>query len=246
MIDDRPEMGDAFGRALEAYHGNENAFEFVERDDGLLNAMNVGYYFSSYDEWSDQIRNAIEHASGRVLDVGCGAGRIGLHLQEQGHEVVGIDVSQRAIEICHERGLRDARVLDIADVGTAFDEQFDTVLLCGNNFGLVGTRETASDVLDRLARVTSPDATLIAQSRDPLATDDPAHLSYHDLNRDRGRLPGALRMRVRYKRYATPWYDYLFAAPDTMRELVEPTAWRVTETIETEGSSDYVGILHKE
>lgn len=247
MIDDKLETSDAFGRTLEAYHAGENTFEFVERDDGLLNATDVEYYFAEHEEWSEQIQEAVEHATGRVLDVGCGAGRIGLHLQEQGHEVVGIDVSERAIEVCRKRGLRDARVLDIEDVGTdTLDGNFDTVLMCGNNFGLVGTRENAPDVLGRLARVTRDDATLIAQSRDPLATDKPAHRSYHDLNRERGRLPGAIRMRVRYKRYATPWYDYLFAGPETMRELVAPTEWRVSETIERENTLNYVGILGKE
>lgn len=246
MIEDSPKTGDAFGRALDAYYAGKNAFEFVERDDGLLNAMDVEYYFAQYDEWSEQIQESMEHARGRVLDVGCGAGRIGLYLQEQGHEVVGIDVSERAVEICRERGLQGARVLDIAEVNTdTLDGNFDTVLMCGNNFGLVGTQENAPDVLGRLACVTADDATLIAQSRDPLATDKAAHRSYHDLNRERGRLPGAIRMRVRYKRYATPWYDYLFAGPETMRELVSPTEWRVSETIESENSLDYVGILEK-
>lgn len=247
MIDDKLKTGDAFGRALEAYHAGENVFEFVERDDGHLDAMDIGYYFAQYDAWSEQIQEAMEHTTGRVLDVGCGAGRIGLHLQEQGHEVVGIDVSERAIEICRKRGLRDARVLDIAEMDTDdFEESFDTVLMCGNNFGLVGTRKTASGVLDRLGRVTADDATLIAQSRDPLGTEEPVHRSYHELNRERGRLPGAIRLRVRYKRYATPWYDYLFAGPETMRELVAPTEWRVSETIERENTLNYVGILGKE
>lgn len=117
--------------------------------------------------------------------------------------------------------------------------------MAGVNFGLLGTRETASDSRSRLARVTNEDATLIAHSRNPEQTDEPAHREYHELNRERGRLPGAIRMRIRFKQYATPWYDYLFAGLGTMHELVEPTLWRVTETIRADGGPMYVGILEK-
>lgn len=246
MLDDTPKTGDAFGRALKAHHAGESALEFVERDDGYLDATDVGYYFAQHSEWSEQMQAAMAHATGRVLDVGCGAGRVSLYLQERGYEVTGIDVSQRAVEICRERGLREARLLDIVDIDHEINDPFDSVLLCGNNFGLVGTRSKAPEMLGRLARVTTDDARLIAQSRDPIETTNPAHLSYHDLNRERGRLPGALRMRVRYGQYATPWYDYLFVGPETMRELVAPTAWAVTETIESEHLPEYVAILEKE
>ena len=47
---------------------------------------------------------------GRVLDLGCGAGRVGLHLQSRGHDVVGIDVSPLAVEIAGQRGLADVRL----------------------------------------------------------------------------------------------------------------------------------------
>jgi hypothetical protein len=166
--------------------------------------------------------------------------------KECGHEVTGIDVSQRAVEVCRDRGIQDARVHGIDDVSTeTLDSQFDTALLLGNNFGLMGTRKSAPDILDRLAQVTTPDAILIAESMDPLVTDEQTHRNYHDLNRERDRLPGAVRMRVRYGQYATTWYDYLFAAPETMRNLVEPTVWHVERIIEAEESPSYAGILRK-
>lgn len=246
LVSDRPITGDAFGRALKAHHTGEDAVEFVERDDGYLDLTGVGTYFTGYSEWPAELQQAMEHASSRILDVGCGAGRVTLYAQEQGHEVVGIDVSQRAIDVCRDRGLCDARVLDSADVQPdAFDELFETVLLCGNNFGLIGTGKTAPDLLDRLADITTADATVIAQSVDPTPADNPDHRAYHELNRERGRLPGALRIRIRHGRYATPWYDYLLAGPDTMRELVAPTAWRVTDVNDPDSSVGYVGVLHK-
>jgi SAM-dependent methyltransferase len=75
-----PETGDAFGRALEAHHAGEDAHEIIEREDGYLDPIDVVTYFSEYEEWSPHIQTALEHVTGSVLDVGCGAGRFGLHL----------------------------------------------------------------------------------------------------------------------------------------------------------------------
>ena len=184
---------------------------------------------------------------GAVLDVGCGAGRHALYLQEQGHEIVGIDTSPGAVEVSRDRGV-DARKCDVADVRELEAGTFDTVVMGGNNFGLVRTRATAPRILSGLAAVTSDEACLLAETRDVHASEDPDHLAYHELNRQRGRLPDALRIRVRFKRHTSPWFDYLMVSPDEMRVVVDPTPWYVAEIIEPnelETSGQYYTVLQK-
>jgi SAM-dependent methyltransferase len=234
---------DAFGRALRAHHEGEEAFEIVERDDGFVSVGPGPAYFAEYEDWPACERRAMDHVEGRVLDVGCGAGRHALHLQDRGRDVVGIDVSPGAIEVCRGRGLDRAEVLDVTDVAE-LDGPFDTALMLGNNFGLVGTAERAPAVLGALAEITASDALLVAQSMDPHDTDHPAHRASHERNRERGRLPGAIRQRVRFEQYATDWYDYLHASLEEMREVVADTPWQVTETDECSGGT-YVGLLRK-
>lgn len=239
----QPEQ-DAYGHAIRDYHEDGEGFELVERDDGWI-APSGGpeQYFRGYEDWPDRQRAAMEHVEGRVLDIGCGAGRHARHLQDQGHDVVGIDVSPGAIEVCRDRGVAEVRELGIESV-TDLEGPFDTILMLGNNFGLVGTRETAGGRLEALATVAAPGATLLAETRDPYATDDPDHRAYHDRNAERGRLGGALRMRVRYRGYATPWFDYLLASPDEMATLVDGSPWRVDERIDGGAeSAEYVGVL---
>lgn len=235
---------DAYGQAIRDHYERDEGFCVVERDDGHVGIEGgPAMYFSEYEDWPATDQAAVDRAEGRVLDVGCGAGRHALYCQRQGHDVTGIDVSPGSLAVARDRGLDDARELDVADVRD-LDATYDTVLMLGNNFGLVGTADTAPDRLRALADVTSDDARLLATSRDPTGTDDPAHLEYHDRNRERGRLPGALRMRIRYKRYATPYFDYLIVAPDTMRELLADTPWYQDEVVDGENGM-YLADLRK-
>jgi 2-polyprenyl-3-methyl-5-hydroxy-6-metoxy-1,4-benzoquinol methylase len=65
----------------------------IERDDGFVDPEFVSGYFTEFRNWGLLERSAMRSVRGRVLDVGCGAGRVALYLQRRGHDVVGIDVS---------------------------------------------------------------------------------------------------------------------------------------------------------
>lgn len=72
----------------------------------------------------------------RVLDVGCGTGELALHMAEHGHDVVGIDSAEIAIERAQtkaaERGLEvDFRVADVLEALPAMLDEFDAVVDVG-------------------------------------------------------------------------------------------------------------------
>src|SRR5512138_1840973 len=128
---------DAFGRMLlEQYYDGEPAAEIVERDDGYIDTgSDPGTYYQPYSQWLPSERRAMRYARGRVLDIGCGAGRHTLYLQERGLDVLGIDISPLAIKTCRLRGLKNAKVASITDITPRWGT-FDTVIMLGNNFGL--------------------------------------------------------------------------------------------------------------
>jgi SAM-dependent methyltransferase len=113
-------IGDAYGEAMTAaFRGDARAIASVERDDGYIQP-DIGIdYLAPVRRWMWHERAAIGLAHGRVLDVGCGAGRVALHLQDRGREVVSIDVSQGAVALSRERGVRDARVCAASGVRRA-------------------------------------------------------------------------------------------------------------------------------
>lgn len=240
---------DAYGKEVLAYHRDpqDDIHEIVERDDGWIgNSAGPAAYFRPYDEWPTIEQKAIAYAHGRVLDVGCGPGRVCLYLQEQGHDVVGIDNSPLAIEVAQERGVQDARVMSITQVSRNTLGYFDTIVMFGNNFGLLANPRRARWLLRRFYRMVGDDGRIIAASNDIYQTDEPDHLEYHERNRRLGRMPGQIRLRVRFKKTTGPWFDYLMVSPEEMKRILHDAGWRVRETFTQEGSGLYIAIIEKE
>jgi SAM-dependent methyltransferase len=241
------EPWDAFGQQIYAcWRGDPDVVEVIERDDGLIGvSAGPNSYFAPFEEWPPHQQAAMEYVRGRVLDVGSGAGRVALHLQERGREVVSIDVSPLALEVCRRRGVRDARLLSITQANASRLGVFDTVVMLGNNFGLFGNRRRARWLLRRWLRMTTLEGRIIAETLDPYQTNDPEHLAQHALNRQRGRMGGQVRIRVRFRKSIGPWFDYLFVSREEMGKLLSGTGWRVARTLDSDEPT-YIAILEKE
>ena len=241
---------DAFGKHLLAQYeallnGDRVVAEIVERDDHYIDIGSTSMmYFSDYDEWSELEREMIDRARGRVLDVGCGAGRHSLYLQKKGFEVTGIDNSIGALGVCKRRGLKKAVHRSIEEIDQFESESFDTILMLGNNFGLFGGPEKAKRILELMHRITKPDAQIIAKTLNPYMTEDEAHLKYQKRNKKLGRMTGQIRLRIRYKKFKGEWFDYLFVSPDEMEAIVEGTEWQIAKLFNSE-ESDYFAVIEK-
>jgi SAM-dependent methyltransferase len=224
-----PEIGDAFGMALIACHeaGGEPGHvpEIIERDDGLIDVGEPARYFLPPE--GDAAGWVLQRTRGRVLDIGAGAGRYSLAAQDRDCEVVALDVSEGALQVCRARGVGETFLGTVVDLASREPEPFDTFLLMGNNLGLLGAPDAAVDFLAALDDLAAEGAHIIAEGNDAALTDDPEHLRYHELNRDRGRHPHVLHLRSRFARYASDWFDYLMPSPDELVEILDATAWTV-------------------
>jgi SAM-dependent methyltransferase len=236
---------DAFGHVLYDYlHGDGGgAYSIIERDDGFVDVDDPKHYFAGYEEWPPHQQQAMDYACGRVLDIGCGAGRHALYLQERGLDVLGIDQSPLAVRVCRLRGLKQAQVLPITRVSSRLGT-FDTLLMLGNNFGLFGRVRRTRWLLKRFRGLTSAQARVIVESLDPYRTDDPVHLEYHQWNRSRGRSGGQVRIRVRYRKRVDPWFDYLFVSKSEMEQLLDGSGWTVERYLDSDGAV-YAAIIRK-
>jgi SAM-dependent methyltransferase len=100
--------------------------------------------------------DAMSSRGARILDAGCGTGRVGGYLARAGHRVTGVDLDEHLIEVAREDHpdadwhVADLEALDAAALaGLGEEEPFDLVFSAGNVFGFLspGSRQ---DVLRHL------------------------------------------------------------------------------------------------
>jgi SAM-dependent methyltransferase len=96
----------------------------------------------------------------RVLDAGCGPGRVGAHLHDVGHEVVGVDADPVLVAAAEEDhpGPRwlvgDLAELDLPAQGIA--EPFDAIVCAGNVMAFLAV-STRREVLRRMRAHIAPE-----------------------------------------------------------------------------------------
>ncbi len=100
----------------------------------------------------------------RILDAGCGPGRVGALLHARGHDVVGVDVDPELIAAAREDHPGPAwLVADLADLdlpAAGIAEPFHAAVVAGNVLAFVA-KGTEPDVLCRIAAHLLPDAIVL-------------------------------------------------------------------------------------
>ena len=159
---------------------------------------------------------------GRVLEVGCGAGRVMGHLVTVAAEVHGIDISASMIDHCRRAYPQGTfRVADLRDLGEYDDGFFDAIFASFNVIDCVSPGERGA-ALDSWRRVLGADGTLVMSSHNR------GHLSrvrspggqvlasFRSGNPRRiagsvARLPSWLRNRARLRHFERRETDYAVA-----------------------------------
>lgn len=158
-------MKDLFGKAIYDFQTNNSPENIItETSISEEDEMSVAYLFRSYNEMPKIEQKALQLASGEILDVGCGAGSHSLSLQnDRNLNVISIDISEKAIETCKLRGLKNVKVQNILDFK---DEKFDTIILLMNGAGIFGKLENCNQYLSKLKSLLNPGGQILLDSSD--------------------------------------------------------------------------------
>ena len=191
----------------------------------------MGWYFTNYAEFPTIEKRALKFARGRVLDVGCGAGRHALYLQRKGLRVTAMDSSLRVAAMAAAQGVQDVRVAKLCEPLPFGRGEFQTVLFFGNNLGICGTLTRVRRMLGELGRVTTQDGRILATTRMLDATQEGQRV-YMIRNLELGRPIGQVRMRLESGRERGNWFDLLLFALTDLMQLAALTGWVVAQVFQ--------------
>jgi 2-polyprenyl-3-methyl-5-hydroxy-6-metoxy-1,4-benzoquinol methylase len=247
MRGDTTNSEDVFGRALLDWAKGGKTPEVLERDDGFTQiGAGPEVYLSEFIGWPSAERRSIRYLRGRVIDIGCGAGRVALDLQRRGIEVVGLDSSPLAVRAAKIRDVKEVWCLPVEDLASKIGS-FDSIVLFGNNFGIFETPNHARQLLTDLAKSTKPGARIFAESTNAYCGGAPGFdRSYYRKNKERGVTPGQARLRFRYDDLVGPWFNWLYVSPSEMRSILRGTGWHQKDVLGVRSSEPYVAILEKD
>jgi SAM-dependent methyltransferase len=238
---------DVFGHALLDWTQGATSPEILERDDGFTQVgAGPEVYLSPFRGWPSAERKSVRFMRGRVMDVGCGAGRVALELQRRGLDVVGLDASPLASKSAKLRGVNEVWSTPIEKLGKKIDS-FDSLVLFGNNFGIFETPTRAHQILKRLAATTKPDTRIFVESTAAYCGGAPGFdRSYYHRNKANGRSPGQLKLRYHYEHLVGPWFRWLYVTRSELRSILVGTGWHLEHVLGEDLGEPYVAILARD
>lgn len=156
-------MKDLFGSAILDYQNGLNTEDLITATSiSEEDILPISYLFRSYDEMPILEQKALDLCTGKVLDVGCGAGSHSLYLKQKGLIVKSIDISPKAIEVCKRRGLTNVACLDMINE----EEKFDTIILLMNGSGVFRSLSQTPYFLNHLKNLLTTFGQILIDSSD--------------------------------------------------------------------------------
>lgn len=217
-------MNDVLGQAIYDHWKKQPASKlWINNQYGPREEMPIQTYFREEDDMPDLEWMALEQCRGKVLDIGAGAGSHALFLQEQGIDVIAMDISPLCVKTMQERGVKMAFEGDIFNYNQG---KFDTLLLLMNGIGLAGTIGGLKKLLTHLKTLMTPDGQLLFDSSDV------AYLY-------EGNLPaegyyGEIEYQYSYKQVSTEWFKWLYVDEHKLQEIAAECGYQMEVLIDDE------------
>jgi SAM-dependent methyltransferase len=209
-------LKDIFGQALFDYFKSEGKHKlWINNTYGPKEEMPLDVYFRTEDEMPDLELIALNNCRGKVLDIGAGAGSHALLLQDKGLSVTALDISELAVTIMLQRGVKYAAAHDIFSYN---QDKFDTLLLMMNGIGLCGTIQQLRMFLQHAKTLLNNGGQLIFDSSDI------AYLYEGELP-DSDNYYGELSYQYVYKGQKTDWFKWLYIDQAKLKAVATEEGW---------------------
>jgi 2-polyprenyl-3-methyl-5-hydroxy-6-metoxy-1,4-benzoquinol methylase len=219
---------DPIGKAVYDYfHGITDEHILVRTDIAEDETLSPAYFFRTFAQMPVQEQEALKRCTGRVLDIGAGAGAHSMWLRENGMEVTSVDISPLSCETMRLRGLTDVHC---ANIYTISERKYDTILLLMNGAGVAQTLPGLPVLLNHLKNLLNPGGRILADSSDLLYlfTDENGE-SWVDIASDT--YYGEMEYQFSYKTTKGKKFPWLFVDPDTLCDYAQRSGFTVVDMV---------------
>jgi SAM-dependent methyltransferase len=194
--------------------------------------MPLDIFFRMEEEMPELEHIALELCRGKILDIGAGAGSHALTLQRLQKDVTALDISDMAVRIMKERGVKNAVS---ADISMFEGERFDTLLLLMNGIGLTGTLEGFKQFLHRARSLLLENGQLIFDSSD-------ISYLYKGIELPGNHYFGEVAYQYEYRGQKGEWFNWLYLDANTLTSTAEACGWSC-EILFDDGEDQYLAKL---
>ncbi|MCR5394248.1 MAG: methyltransferase domain-containing protein [Bacteroidales bacterium] len=192
--------------------------------------IDVSYLFRDFGHMPEIERRALELArehGGHVLDVGAGAGCHALALQDK-LKVTAIDISSLCEQVMKERGVKDARCINLYDF--RLEGSFDTILMLMNGTGIVGNMMNMSYFFLRMRNLLAHGGQILIDSSDLKYLYDNGDGTY-DFDSSQGYY-GQIDYQMQYRDVRGSKFDWLYVDFDTLRLVAAANGFKCEKVVE--------------
>lgn len=204
---------------------------------GDQSTMSGDLFFRSYEAMPELEKTAMNLCSGKVLDIGAGAGCHALYLQDKGLDVSAIDVSEGAVDIMKQRGVHDARHISFFDMPP---EIYDYIILMMNGIGFVGDILGLENFFIKLKEYTHPKTKIIFDSTDVSYFYEDSEQEYETaLNKN---YFGIFEFTMKYRKTRTTPFKWLYIDFSSLKMMAEAYGF-TAEKIFQDDHHQYLAVL---
>ena len=198
----------------------------------------VSQLFRTYDEMPALEQEALQLASGTILDCGAGSGCHALALQDMGKEVQAIDISPLSVEVMQLRGVKQAYCVNLFDEN--YLQKFDTILMLMNGSGIIGKLENMRAFFSKMKQHLNPGGCIYLDSSDlRYLFEDEDGSFLMDLAAD---YYGEIDYRMQYKQVKGDVFDWLYVDFQTLAYYATENGFKA-ELVKEGEHYDYLACL---
>jgi len=216
---------------LDYFNGNVSASLTAVDELGQRREAHVGKFFREAEAFPEIEKKALELCFGKVLDIGAGAGRHSLALQQRGLTVCAIDIVPDCVTVMKMRGVREVYCADIMEFNGG---PFDTLLGVMNGLTMVKSLGRLPAFLHHLRRLTGPNGQYLVDSTNLRRSAGPELNALLDAKLRDGQYFGELTAQMEYKNKRGTLFRELYVDQETLIDRALTAGWDCDIVIQQE------------